>query len=110
MSMFHPVFRSRRSEAYQIATFVTQMLVPAKVRLVGYGAPGNLPRIISYGLLVVGCLSCRQEFVYANINDDRLADFVNPNKPEMPSGGNEAGCPNCGHLGVYNRTDLFYRK
>ena len=59
---------------------------------------------------VLGCLNCQKEFVYANINEDRFVDYMNQNKPEMPTEGREVGCPNCGHQGLYTRNSLFYCK
>ena len=32
-----------------------------------------------------------------------------PVKPEFPEKGSELKCPDCGHEGIYQRTDLTYR-
>ena len=55
---------------------------------------------------VLACVMCNVKFVHTEIGDERLIDFLDPIKPNMPTEGVELDCPNCGRRGLYHRTDL----
>jgi DNA-directed RNA polymerase subunit RPC12/RpoP len=59
---------------------------------------------------VLACVNCKFKFLHSKIGELRLLDFLDPAKPDMPEGGVELECPNCGHRGVYRRTDLTYAR
>jgi hypothetical protein len=55
------------------------------------------------------CSSCNTLFPYSRIADIELARLVLPEKP-MSSDGKECECPNCGHVSLYLRSELRYRR
>jgi DNA-directed RNA polymerase subunit RPC12/RpoP len=59
---------------------------------------------------VIACVNCKVPFVHTKIDNYKLMDFLDPRKPEIAAGGVRVECPNCGHRGLYYRTDLTYRE
>jgi DNA-directed RNA polymerase subunit RPC12/RpoP len=57
---------------------------------------------------VIACVNCKVPFVHTKIDNYKLMDFLDPRKPEIAAGGVRVECPNCGHRGLYYRTDLTY--
>jgi hypothetical protein len=55
------------------------------------------------------CVKCERSFAHAPIPDASIADYFLPIKPDFPDGGSEVKCPNCGHIALYQRSDLTYQ-
>ena len=69
-----------------------------------YGQSGDsMPR------WTLRCDICDFRFTHSVIDDSRITNFMEPAKPEFPEGGSELECPNCGHKGTYQRTELAYQ-
>jgi predicted nucleic-acid-binding Zn-ribbon protein len=58
---------------------------------------------------VLSCPNCKNAFEHSKINDYKLSDFLDPQKPAVPVEGDTAQCPNCGYRTLYRRYDLTYR-
>ena len=58
---------------------------------------------------VLVCSACHADVNLWPILTDDIAEFFMPSKPDIPSQGLDMRCPNCGHDGVYTRTDILYR-
>jgi len=58
---------------------------------------------------VLICAKCKSEFEHSQISDVGMASLFLPEKPSFASTGYKCVCPNCGHGGIYIRTDLLYR-
>jgi predicted RNA-binding Zn-ribbon protein involved in translation (DUF1610 family) len=56
---------------------------------------------------VLTCVACKAKFVHTKIGE-RLIDYLDPTKPEMPREGVKLDCPNCGQRELYRRIDLNY--
>ena len=58
---------------------------------------------------VLNCVNCRAKFEHSKaVEEDGLRYLQVPMKPQFPLGGSELVCPKCGHVAVYERTDLVY--
>jgi len=54
------------------------------------------------------CKNCNFPFTHTYIVESNVFHYMEPAKPEIPYGGEEHECPNCGHKAVYHRTELTY--
>ena len=54
------------------------------------------------------CANCASTFVHRAIEDADSVSFLSPQKPDLPPGGSEVKCPNCGQNATYDRTSLIY--
>jgi DNA-directed RNA polymerase subunit RPC12/RpoP len=55
------------------------------------------------------CQNCRQKFEHLQTTEINLDDFYFPEKPELPTNGNELECPHCHQKANYERTSLLYQ-
>ena len=55
------------------------------------------------------CVSCKSEFKFSDIADVELARLFLPEKP-IAADGQKCACPSCGHVALYQRHDLRYRR
>jgi hypothetical protein len=60
-------------------------------------------------LWVLVCPACNGDFHPWEISTKSISEFLFPSKPILPLDGLATRCPNCGHDGVYMRTDVIYR-
>jgi len=58
---------------------------------------------------VLTCRECRAECTYSEIPEEDISAYFFPKKPDVPPGGFQFECTNCGHKDTYRRTDLTYR-
>jgi hypothetical protein len=56
---------------------------------------------------VLNCPICNLRLAQFAI-EDTLDSYFFPKKPDFPKGDKEFECPNCGHKGTYQQTDLVY--
>ena len=63
---------------------------------------------------IVTCPECKVEFTHTDVNKIASAGtrdlFASPPKPEIPDGGSEVKCHNCGKTSTYKAVDLRYRE
>jgi hypothetical protein len=55
------------------------------------------------------CEKCNFPFTHSYIYNSNILNFFEPSKPEIPYGGEEHECPNCGHKETYMRHELVYQ-
>jgi ribosomal protein L32 len=55
---------------------------------------------------VPGCPNCKSDLDIWKIPDTSIVEFFLPSKPVLPVDGLARRCPNCGHDGVYHRTNV----
>ena len=55
----------------------------------------------------LSCRNCNQRLARLDIEDD-FENLYLPARPDLPKGGKEFECPNCGHKAVYHQTDVTY--
>jgi hypothetical protein len=55
------------------------------------------------------CPNCRFTFVHSIIEVKETADYFLPTKPDFGAGGSNFRCSNCGHVALYQRSDLTYQ-
>jgi uncharacterized C2H2 Zn-finger protein len=58
---------------------------------------------------VLRCPSCSQTFEHSKI-DDNLANYLAPEKPKFPKGGETLTCTHCGTESLFQRTELVYQR
>ena len=60
---------------------------------------------------IVNCPGCWREFTHTLISQLGSGRdlFASPPKPDLPTGGTELNCPNCGKASTYRAFDLRYR-
>ena len=55
------------------------------------------------------CANCNKQFAQFRI-EDTVENYFIAEKPDVPKGGKEFACPNCGHKATYQRNDLAYMR
>jgi endogenous inhibitor of DNA gyrase (YacG/DUF329 family) len=62
---------------------------------------------------IVTCPECKEEFTHTHITKIPTGEiwnpFTSPPKPQIPEGGTEVKCQNCGKTSTYQAFDLIYR-
>ena len=56
----------------------------------------------------VNCHHCNKEFPQSDIPEPHTIDYLFPQKPDIPVGGQELECPRCKSKSTYEATDLWY--
>ena len=57
---------------------------------------------------VLKCKECRANCTFSEIDLDETSEYFFPKRPPMPTTGIEHKCSHCGHVALYQRTDLTY--
>ena len=60
---------------------------------------------------VLNCPQCLTDFTHSEfVKDSTLEDYYLPAKPEFPTGGLNAECPNCKKTSMFQQYQLVFRE
>jgi hypothetical protein len=68
-----------------------------------------LTKVTEMAMWALICANCKTSFQYSEITEVELAQLFLPEKP-LASDGQKCECPGCGHVALYQRHDLRYRR